>query len=85
METIIELTRDIFKYRIVLDEDAIPLKDVTGEIRDIIKIKQYKVQVKCYFLFISFWVTIKRFNIDEENDSEFQYREAKELLDKLID
>lgn len=85
METIIELVKDYFKYRIVLDEDIIPVKEITGEIKDIIKVKQYKVQVKCYFIFIPFWVTIKTFNIDENNDAEFQYREAKELLDKLID
>lgn len=78
------ILRKINNFRIIEEEYIFNIKDGIGEIYSF----EYSIsiQIKCNFLFIPFWKTIKCWSIINTNDDdkEFLIRESNELLDEII-
>ncbi len=79
-----KILRKINSFRIIEEEYIFNVKDGIGEIYSF----EYNIsiQIKCNFLFIPFWKTIKCWSIINANDDdkEFLIRESNELLDEII-
>lgn len=79
-----KILRKTNNFRIIEEEYIFNVKDGIGEIYSF----EYSIsiQIKCNFLFIPFWKTIKCWSIINANydDKEFLIRESNELLDEII-
>lgn len=79
-----EAVKDNSIFRIVENKDLYPIR-YNGDIQEYKVIRQLKLQLKCYCLFISYWVDVVTANIVDDEDFDYQYTIINEKLDKLIE